>query len=115
MLLVKIVVPVTQRQGAAEHVFPEECSTAESAIPNGARSIWCSDDGSSFVEGMYRRILRYHKRFVVSYQCARHSSARSEVGSKRKEVAPPSRKEEVCICTESEPGISIFGIAVEVS
>lgn len=30
-------------------------------------------------------------------------------------VAPLPRQEEVCICTEREPGISIFGIAAEVS
>lgn len=32
-------------------------------------------------------------------------AARSEAGSKRKEVAPPSRKEDM----ESKPGISISG------
>lgn len=63
----------------------------------------------------HRRILRNQKQFVISYQHAQHISARSEVGRKRKEVAPSSRKEEVCICTESEPGVSVFGIAVEVS
>lgn len=59
--------------------------------------------------------MRNHKQFLISYQHTRHISARNEVGSKRKEVAPLSRKEEVCICTDSEPGISVFGIAVEVS
>lgn len=110
------MVPVTQRQGAAEPVFPEGCSAAESAIPNGARRTGCcSDDGGSFVDGTCRRILRNHKQFLISYQHAQHISARSEVGSKMKEVAPPSRKEEVCIRTEGEPGISVFEIAVEMS
>jgi len=59
--------------------------------------------------------LRNHKQIVISCQHARHISARNEVGSKRKEVAPPSRKEEVCICMKSESGICVFGIAVEVS
>lgn len=75
----------------------------------------CSDDGGSFVEGTCRRILRNHRQFVIRYQHAWHISARSEVGSTRNEVAPPSRKDGVCICTESEPGIAIFGTAVEVS
>lgn len=110
------MVPVTQRQGAADPAFPEGCSAAKSTVVNGARGTGCcSNDGGSFVERTCRRILRNHKQFVVSYQHAQHISARSEVGSKRNEVAPPSRKEEVCICTESQPGISIFGTAVEVS
>lgn len=67
------------------------------------------------MEGTCRRILRNHKQFVISYQHAWHISARSEVDSKKKEVAPPSRKEEFCICIESEPCISVFGIAVEMS
>lgn len=53
LVLVRSVVPVTQRKGAAEPLYPEGCGS--------------------------------------------------------------SSKEEVCICTEREPGISMFGIAVEVS
>lgn len=108
--------PVTQKQGAPEPVFLEGCSAAKSAISNGVRCTGCCfSDGSSFVEGACRKIVRNHKQFVISYQRAHHISARNEVGCKRREIAPPSRKEEVCICTESEPGISVFGMAVEVN
>lgn len=107
--------PDTQNQGATEPVFLEGCSAAKSAIPNGVRCTGCFfSDGSSFVEGTCR-IARNHKQFVISCQHTHHIAARNEVGCKRKEIAPPSRKEEVCICTESEPGISVFGMAVEVN
>lgn len=43
------------------------------------------------------------------------SQPEREVGSKMKEVAPPARKEEVCICMKDVPSISVLGIAVEVS
>lgn len=52
--------------------------------------------------------MRNHKQFLISYQHACHISARNEVGSKRKEISPPSRREEVCICTDSEPGICFW-------